>query len=115
VQGPQEKKTDKGRGPANPRVELSLGQANRLITEDRVHIVKDLPVVVVLRDGRLAAQEMLAKALKDCKAARGKYGLKAVGDDAHLVDTVRYACWWVDPPRQPQRTTVRLNRPAARR
>lgn len=115
VVGPQEKKTDKGKGPANPRVELSLGQANRMLTEGRVHVVVDLPVVVVLRDGRLAAQEGLAEALKRCKAGRGKYGLKAVGDDAHLVDTVRYACWWVDPPRQPVSTGVRLNRPAARR
>lgn len=92
--GAQEKRLETSRGPANPRVELSLGQTNRVISEGRFHVTN----------------EIAAQAFKECRAAKGRYGIKATGIHAHLVDTARYVCWWADPPRIAARSQGRLNR-----
>ncbi len=117
ITAPQEKRSDRGVAPRNPLVEVSLGQFNRLFIEDRVHIVKDTPIIATTRDGsRLAIQEGVAVAFKDCKSGKGKYGLVAKGEHAHLIDTGRYVAWWVDPPKENRSPTrIRLNRPSARR
>lgn len=111
IVGPQEKKTDRGEGPQNPKVEFSLGQFNRMIFEDRVHVVPDTAIVATFNDGnKVLIEEGVAVAFKDCKSGRGKYGIVAKGDHAHLVDTGRYVAWWVDPPKENRPTTkVRLN------
>ena len=110
VQGPHKKNTW-----INPLVETSLGQTNRLLTEGRIHVVPDLPLIVSKPAGVLMLPDGVAVAARDCRAKPGKHGLHAVGEHAHLVDTIRYAAWWADPPKEAARTGIRLSGGAAKR
>lgn len=81
---PAEKITPEARWAKNPPYGVSLGQVNRWLAEDRMHI------------GPLAAH--VVEAFRESEAKQTTHGARPEAKYAHSIDTARYVAWYVEPP-----------------